>query len=623
MKKWNLIGITVLVTIFSSLLVAVPANADPNSAPSLDTSRNPVMSSLAEDASSPSGAVGTQIQDLVDSVPPSGQLDNFSDPDAGTEMGVAITGLNTSSCASWYYSDGVAWTNIGSVSDTSALLLPASAGYRIYCQPTENFSGTISAAITFRAWDQTSGTPGQTADTSINGGSSAFSSSSDSASLVVSAVNDAPILDASKSPSFNSIDEDSSTPLGLDGSSIAIFVDAASPAGQVDNVSDVDANSSTGIALTAVDTSNCSQWYFFDGSVWALVGSLSASSALLLPTDGSYRLYCKPVSNFNGVISQAITFRAWDQTSGTSGQKVDTTVNGGESAYSAATDTATLRINAMNDAPVLDDSIDLDFPEVTQPTSVPAGAVGVLVSSLVDLASNVGGLDNVTDVDTSPQLGIAIWGAEAAGGIVYFTVDGGTTWSMMEEVSELHALFLAADTQTRIFIKPSSTFVGTDPNALTISAWDRTTDQNGTYGDLILRGANTAFSDESDQISLTVNASDNNGAGESAPEVKVAITGYVQKSRSHTNDILLSKKRAKAVRSYLKANGLEDATFTIKGKGVKGKKWNARTAIAKISWTGATTGKTQSRVYFDKWSAKLDKADKKKLKKAISKVPGA
>lgn len=117
--------------------------------------------------------------------------------------------------------------------------------------------------------------------------------------------------------------------------------------------------------------------------------------------------------------------------------------------------------------------------------------------------------------------------------------------------------------------------------------------------------------------------SDNNGAGESAAVVKVAITGYVQKSRSHTNDILLSKKRAKAVRSYLKANGLEDATFTIKGKGVKGKKWNARTAIAKISWTGATTGKTQSRVYFDKWSAKLDKGDKKKLKRAISKVPGA
>ena len=117
------------------------------------------------------------------------------------------------------------------------------------------------------------------------------------------------------------------------------------------------------------------------------------------------------------------------------------------------------------------------------------------------------------------------------------------------------------------------------------------------------------------------NGGGGNSGGSSAPAVKVTITGYVQQSHNRTNDILLSKKRAKKVRAYLKANGLVDATFTIKGKGVKGKSWKARTAIAKISWSGATSGSAKTRIYFDKWSAVLDKSDKKKLKKIIAKVP--
>ena len=49
-----------------------------------------------------------------------------------------------------------------------------------------------------------------------------------------------------------------------------------------------------------------------------------------------------------------ITFRAWDQTdgnaNGTAG--IDTTTNGGTTAYSTATDTASLTVNPVNDAPV-------------------------------------------------------------------------------------------------------------------------------------------------------------------------------------------------------------------------------------------------------------------------------
>src|SRR5206468_10053073 len=52
------------------------------------------------------------------------------------------------------------WTAVGTVADNSALLLAADANTRLYFQPTANFNGTDTDAITFRAWDTTSGTAG-------------------------------------------------------------------------------------------------------------------------------------------------------------------------------------------------------------------------------------------------------------------------------------------------------------------------------------------------------------------------------------------------------------------------------------------------------------------------------
>ena len=49
------------------------------------------------------------------------------------------------------------------------------------------------ATITFRAWDQTTGVNGGIADASINGGTTAFSTASETASITVNPVNDAPV----------------------------------------------------------------------------------------------------------------------------------------------------------------------------------------------------------------------------------------------------------------------------------------------------------------------------------------------------------------------------------------------------------------------------------------------
>ena len=83
---------------------------------------------------------------------------------------------------------------MGSVSDSSARVLRADSNTRIYFQSNQDYSGTVQDAITFRAWDQTQGSAGTLLDASTNGGTTAFSSDSETADITVTAVNDAPVI---------------------------------------------------------------------------------------------------------------------------------------------------------------------------------------------------------------------------------------------------------------------------------------------------------------------------------------------------------------------------------------------------------------------------------------------
>ena len=74
----------------------------------------------------------------------------------------------------------------------TARLLAADANTYVRFVPNANWNGTVSNGLTFRAWDQTSGSAGNTADTTTNGGTSAFSTATASASITVNSVNDAP-----------------------------------------------------------------------------------------------------------------------------------------------------------------------------------------------------------------------------------------------------------------------------------------------------------------------------------------------------------------------------------------------------------------------------------------------
>ena len=474
-----------------------------NHSPSLDASKTPTMTTIFEDAAAPSGAVGELISSLVDFASPTGQVDNVTDADASAPLGIAIRSVDSNLTCYYSLNGGSSWSAVAPVSLGASRLLAADNDNRIYCMPAANVNGSF-AAFTFLAWDQTTGTDGGTGASSPSGGSTSFSTSTDTVSLTVTAVNDAPVLDTSKTPTMTTLAEDAGAPSGAVGTPISNLVDATTPAGGLDNVTDADTGSSYGIAITATDA-NVTCYYSTDsGSTWSLIDGVSSSGALLLAANATNRVYCQPNPDANGIFADAITFRAWDQTSGSDGGTADTTTNGGVTAFSSAADGVSLTVTAVNDAPILDASkTPVMFP-VAQDASAPVGAVGTSVTSFVDSAASPGGFDNVTDVDSGALSGIAITAADSTNMTYYYSLNSGATWSALGAVSNTSARLLAAKATNRIYGQPAPSFNGTVSSAITFRAWDQTSGSDGGLASTATSGGTSAFSTATDTASLTV-----------------------------------------------------------------------------------------------------------------------
>jgi Domain of unknown function (DUF4347) len=207
-----------------------------------------------------------------------------------------------------------------------------------------NFNTTLTATVSASAFISATATKSNATFTT-------FTNTSEFALNAV-ATNTAPVLDASKSPALTTINEDPGAPVGAVGTLISSLVDLAVPAGQVDNVTDWNSGALLGIAVTAADTTNGTWFYTTNGgTAWNPLGAVATNNALLLAADANTRLYFQPNANFNGAVANAITFRAWDQTSGSNGTKVSTAASGGTTAFSTATDMASLVVTPVNDAP--------------------------------------------------------------------------------------------------------------------------------------------------------------------------------------------------------------------------------------------------------------------------------
>jgi VCBS repeat-containing protein len=126
---------------------------------------------------------------------------NSSDVDSGALSGIAIRGL-TSSTGTWQYSldGGANWSNVGTVSNSSSLLLRSTDFIRFVPDGIQS----TTASFTYRAWDQSTGTAGAKASSSSSGGENAYSTAIGTASIVVAAVNDPPVAgDDSATTAFN------------------------------------------------------------------------------------------------------------------------------------------------------------------------------------------------------------------------------------------------------------------------------------------------------------------------------------------------------------------------------------------------------------------------------------
>ncbi|WP_139826424.1 DUF4347 domain-containing protein [Derxia lacustris] len=402
---------------------------------------------------------------------------SVSDLNSGAVEGIAITGLSGSN-GSWQYSlDGSSWSAVGSVSESSALLLRASDHLRFL----PDGSNGDSASVSYRAWDQSGATAGQEGtkvDASVNGGTTAFSSASDSASLVVGAVNDAPTV-GTTSFSLTGTDENTAATY-----SVADLLTGASAA-------DVDSGALDGIAVTGLVGNGSWEFSADGGTTWTALGSVSAGSAALL--DSAAQLRYTP----DGVHGEtaSLSFVAWDRTTGSASttgavSSADTGASGGTTAFSAGAATASLAVAEVNDAPTLVSTVASIVTDEDTPNSP---------FSIATLLSTFGGAD--VDGDT---LGIAVT-AVAAHGNWQFSTDGGSSWTSFGTVSDSAALLLG--NATLVHYLPDG--ANGETAQFSFRAWDGSVGSASTTGtralaDASTTGGSSAFSAVSDLSSLIV-----------------------------------------------------------------------------------------------------------------------
>ncbi len=452
---------------------ATIAVASVNDAPVLAPA-SPALAGIAEDDLNNAGDL---VSDLLGGT--------LSDVDAVTLQGIAITAV-ASGNGTWQFSTngGGAWSNVGAVDASNALLLRSTDRVRF----VPDGQNADTASFDFLGWDQTSGAFGTKADASTTGGTTAFSDDANTATVTVTATNDAPVL-AAATPSLTTIDEDET---GNPGDLVSDILGGS--------VTDGDAGALQGIAITAL-ASGRGTWQYDTGGGFTDIGAVNATNALLLRATDRIRF----VPDAENADTASFDFRAWDQTSGAAGTKVDASTTGGTTAFSDGENTAGITVTAVNDAPTLASGVRATLNAVSEDAGAPVGAVGTLVTSLVDVAGG-GGLDNYADVDATTAVGIAITNSKFADGTWYFTTDGGASWNLLGTPNNNNARLLSADALTRVYFQPNPDFEGTIENAIRFRAWDGSTGVAGGIADSTPAGGTTAFSSVKNGADLTVTA---------------------------------------------------------------------------------------------------------------------
>ncbi len=327
-------------------------------------------------------------------------------------------------------------------------------------------------------------------------------------SLDVVATNDSPVL--SGVGSLNHPTEDSGPPVaGSTGTSVSTLVGSG-------NITDPDgagahdgSNPGTpGIAITSADTSKGNWYYSLDGgTTWvefAGSGMTAISDTHALNLAANAQIYFEPtVVNENGDVPNALTFRAWDKFDGAtnggftdlSGLTLGSGNNTAGSAYSSATETVGLHIDAVNDAPIAAGGTTLiSTPEDTSnpPGDTVANLFGGNFSDTAD--QQAPGMPNGSNANT--LAGVAITGnaATAAEGVWQYSTDGGTHWTSIPAggLGDGNAIVLSASSDLRFV--PAANYNGV-PGDLTVHLIDSS--------NVVVSGTTTGADLASGNIALT------------------------------------------------------------------------------------------------------------------------
>jgi hypothetical protein len=266
--------------------------------------------------------------------------------------------------------------------------------------------------------------------------------------------NIAPVLSPTGTQTFTTIDEDARDNPG-------------DPVSEIVNgtISDVDDGAVRGIAITDL-TSGRGVWQFSldGGRTWNDVGLVSLSRTLLLRAQDRLRLV---PDGLNADLA-AISYHAWDQTSGVVSSRVDLTgtgATGGGTAYSTAADTARITVTAANDTPT-----DIQLSGAGVPENNIAGTVvGSFASSDVDtgdsfaysLVSGNGSADNSSFAISGNQLKTA----------AVFNYETKSSYSVRVRGADSGGLW-----SEKVFAVVVSN-INEDPTGLGLSAWNVAEDQ--------------------------------------------------------------------------------------------------------------------------------------------------
>ena len=427
--------------------------------------------------------------------PPSTVASLLSSTGLNPLSGVAVTGLQTGS-GTWEYSTnaGTSWNSFGAVSSSSATLLRNSDLVRFWAS-----SGSVSPqAVTFRSWDGSTGSAGQTG---VN------------ANMPFSAASAAQAV-----------------PVNMPATTVASLLAATSFSQQA------------GIAVTGLE-SGAGTWEYSTnlGGTWSpLDPGVSDTGATLLASSDLARFSATP----GFVTPQTITFHGWDGTNGLVGaSNVNVTTpysdstaaptvavippattvasllssasfnaaggiavtglqtglgtweysrNGGSTwasfgaisetsatllantdlvrfwanAGSTASQAITYRAWDLNNS-LSAGATNIDVtPHYSANTAAPAIVVDPPPTSVASLLAAA----NVTDVDSGAFSGIAVTGLEAGSGTWQYSTNGGSSWLNFGAVSDTGATLLGITNLVRF--SANKGFL--TPMAVTFRAWDRT-----------------------------------------------------------------------------------------------------------------------------------------------------